>query len=150
MGRLLSCVDDSDRATQIARYSAELAERLGLDLVLVHVTPSTHAPGVSAAPAGLQRLHEAERSEAEEILARVAGAAGIAPEVERRAELGAPAERIVALCSEVGAELVVLGSRGRGIVKTALLGSISTEVAATAPCPCVIVSGHAAERLAAT
>ncbi len=39
----------------------------------------------------------------------------------------------------VGAELLVIGSRGLGIAKRLLLGSVSTEVAHHAPCPVAIV-----------
>jgi nucleotide-binding universal stress UspA family protein len=150
MGRVLCCVDDSDHARAVARYAAELAGALGHQLVLVHVAVSTHAPGVSAAPAGRRRLHEAELRDATELVDRVVAESELPSDLERRAEIGDPADRILALCEEADAELVVLGSRGRGSLKSALLGSVSTKVAASAPCPCVIVSGHAAERLATT
>lgn len=147
MGRVLCCVDDSDQDRAVARYAGQLAEALGHELVLLHVTPPTHAPGVSAAPAGRQRLREVELQGAEELLARIAHEVGLEPELRRRAEIGDPAERIVEACEDEDAALVVLGSRGRGGLKAALLGSVSTAVAGKAPCPCVIVSGPAAERL---
>jgi nucleotide-binding universal stress UspA family protein len=42
----------------------------------------------------------------------------------------------------VGAELLVVGSRGRGAAKRLLLGSVSSEVAHHAPCPVTIVPSH--------
>jgi nucleotide-binding universal stress UspA family protein len=52
---------------------------------------------------------------------------------------GDPASEIVALAAEVGATLVVVGSRGRkGVVKT-LLGSVSADVARRAPCSVLVV-----------
>ena len=42
-----------------------------------------------------------------------------------------------------GAELLVVGNRGRGAIKEALLGSTSGRVADHAPCPVVIVRAHA-------
>ena len=42
----------------------------------------------------------------------------------------------------VGAELLVIGSRGRGAAKRLLLGSVSSEVAHHASCPVTIVPSH--------
>jgi hypothetical protein len=43
--------------------------------------------------------------------------------------------------------LVVIGSHGRSGIRAALLGSVSSTVAARAPCPCVIVPPTAGGRL---
>jgi nucleotide-binding universal stress UspA family protein len=144
VGPVLCCLDDSDGARHALPVARLLATRLELELVLVHVEPPTEAPGVSAAPAGQQRLREAEMRDAESLLARLAGEAGLDPRVRARTAIGGAAERIVAICEEEGASFVVLGSRGRGGVASALLGSVSSEVAAKAPCPCLIVPPSAA------
>jgi nucleotide-binding universal stress UspA family protein len=107
--------------------------------MLLHVALPTEAPGVSAAPAGQQRLRDDERRDAESLLARIADEEGLDPGVRRRAEVGQAAATILDVCEKEGAELVVLGSRGRGGIKSAVLGSVSSAVAATAPCPCVVV-----------
>jgi nucleotide-binding universal stress UspA family protein len=146
MASVLCCLDDPHTAEAVAHYATRLADALGHQLVLVHVAPSTHAPGVSAAPAGRQRLHEEEHREAVEALERLAARAGVRPDVARRAAIGDPAGKILELCEQEQAELVVLGSHGRRGLRAALLGSVSTAVAARSPCPCVIVSPAAAER----
>lgn len=51
---------------------------------------------------------------------------------------GDPAQLLRACLSD-GASLAVVGSRGRGPTRAALLGSVSSELARTAPCPVVIV-----------
>jgi nucleotide-binding universal stress UspA family protein len=94
---------------------------------------------VSAALAGRERLHEEQRHDAEELLARLARDEGLDDGVRRLTAIGDTRERIVALCTDEGAALVVLGSHGRGGVRSALLGSVSNAVASTAPCPVVIV-----------
>jgi nucleotide-binding universal stress UspA family protein len=139
VGPVICCLDDSDGARRALPYADVLAKRLGLELVLLHVEPSTEAPGVSAAPAGQQRLREEELLDAELLLSRLAAEAGLDPAVRRRTAIGNPAKHIVAVCADEGASLVLLGSRGRGGVASALLGSVSSEVAAKAPCACVIV-----------
>jgi nucleotide-binding universal stress UspA family protein len=139
MGPVIACIDDSGSSRQGIRVASRLATGLGLPLVLLHVAPPTEAPGVSAAAAGQQRLQDEERRDAEALLERMATDEGLGADVERRAAVGQAAATILDVCERAGAELVVLGSRGRGGLKSAVLGSVSSEVAARAPCPCVIV-----------
>lgn len=147
MGPVICCLDDSDSARYALRVGRALATRLGLELMLLHVEPPTEAPGVSAAPAGQERLRDEELHDAESLLERIVQETGLDPEVRRRAAVGNTAQRIVACCADEEASLVVLGSRGRGGVASALLGSVSSEVAAKAPCACVIVPPTAPRRL---
>jgi nucleotide-binding universal stress UspA family protein len=137
-GPVVCCVDGSDESRAAAELAAFLAEQLELGVVLLAVVGAVTQPGVSAAPAGQERLAAAERREAEEALGEVAAAVG-APEASRRVEFGAAAERILSVCKAEDASLVVLGTRGRGRMKTAMLGSVSREVAARAPCPVLVV-----------
>jgi nucleotide-binding universal stress UspA family protein len=146
VGVLICCVDDSEAARAALGVGRNLADRLGHDLMLLNVEPPTEAPGVSAAPAGQERLREAELRDAEELLARLAQEAGLAANVARRAEIGHAADRIVAVCEEVSPELVVIGSHGRRGIRAAVLGSVSSNVAARTPCPCVVVPPGAGRR----
>jgi nucleotide-binding universal stress UspA family protein len=72
--------------------------------------------------------------------ARLAGA-GVAPEV--RLVEGSPAEAIMDAADREGAALLVVGSRGRGRLESALRGSVSQELASRARCPVVIVPSGA-------
>ncbi len=56
-----------------------------------------------------------------------------------RALRGVPGPAIVEACEEVGADLLVAGSRGYGPVMRTLLGSVSTQLAHKAPCPVLVV-----------
>ena len=146
MGPIICCLDDSDGARHALPVAYSLSARLALELVLLHVEPPTEAPGVSAAAAGQQRLQEEEMRDAQSLLAQLAREAGLGPDVRLRSAIGDAAHRIVEVCEEDQAALVVLGSRGRGGVAAALLGSVSSHVAARAPCPCIIVPPTAARR----
>jgi nucleotide-binding universal stress UspA family protein len=139
-------MDDSEGSRDALRIARRLAEVLDLELVLLNVAPPTEAPGVSAAVSGQERLQAEELRDAQQLLDRVALNEGFGPDVRRRAEIGPAADRILAVCCEEQAELVVMGSRGRGGLKAALLGSVSSKVASNAPWPCVIVPPDARER----
>ncbi len=52
---------------------------------------------------------------------------------------GEPAREIIAYAEEVGADFIVVGSRGRGGVKALLLGSTSHAVMHGAPCDVIVV-----------
>jgi nucleotide-binding universal stress UspA family protein len=136
-------VDDSDGSRAALRVASELGQALDAPLLLLHVAPPTEAPGVSAAPAGQERLREAEAADARALGERIARDAGLSDRVEIRAAIGSAAERIVAISREEDAALVVLGSRGHGDLTSAVLGSVSHSVASNAHCPVVIVP-HAA------
>ncbi len=58
---------------------------------------------------------------------------------------GRPATLIVERANEFRAELVVIGSRGRGPLTSMLLGSVSAEVVDHAPCPVLVVRHPVAE-----
>lgn len=138
MGPIVCSVDDSDAAESVVRVAQKLATALEARLVLLHVAPPTTAPGVSAAPAGQKRLHEEETNDARRLLETIASRTG-ASDASLRTAIGSAADRIVEICEEEKAAFVVLGSRGRGDLRSAVLGSVSNRVASRAPCPVVIV-----------
>lgn len=136
---IVCCVDDSAEARGAARVAGALAARLDARVVLLHVTARTTAPGVSTAPRGRERLAESERQAGAAVLADVVRDAGLPDSTELRVEIGDPAGRARAVAEEAGAVLLVVGSHGRGGVKRALLGSVSSSLAGNAPCPVVVV-----------
>jgi nucleotide-binding universal stress UspA family protein len=85
-----------------------------------------------------------EQRDAEELLDEVATSERLGKAVERRVTFGDPAEQLAALAADEQAELVVVTSRGRHGLRSALLGSVSSKLAATAPCPVVVVPARLA------
>ena len=59
--------------------------------------------------------------------------------VEVHARIGRPDAEIVGLADELGAGLIVLGSRGLGPLRRALMGSVSDSVVRHAHCPVLVV-----------
>jgi nucleotide-binding universal stress UspA family protein len=60
---------------------------------------------------------------------------------------GAPAKAVVADARDFGADLIVVGSRGRDALTTTLLGSVSTEIAKHAPCSTLVVRVESLRRV---
>lgn len=153
-GRRIVCgVDGSAHARRAATAAVGLADHLGARLTILHVTPTLTVHPVDsvradADPSAYPRSAELARAEAEDAFA------SLSPEVtwkeaDREARLGQPAS-VPELAAELGAELIVVGCRGRGAWRGALLGSVSAEVVRLAQCPVVIVpEGAVAERLTA-
>ena len=83
-----------------------------------------------------QQEQEGERLVAEVVDALGTAAAG----AETRVLRGNAGPTLCDLAAELDADAVVLGSRGRGGIKRALLGSVSDHVVRHAPCP-VVVTG---------
>ena len=60
-------------------------------------------------------------------------------QADRRVVVGHAAERLADLADEEEAEMIVVGSRGRGAFKAAFLGSVSTSLIGVARCPVLVV-----------
>ncbi|HEU4750637.1 MAG TPA: universal stress protein, partial [Acidimicrobiia bacterium] len=54
-------------------------------------------------------------------------------------ELGDPTSAILALCEREGADLLIVGRRGAGVVERMVIGSVADRLAHHARCPLLIV-----------
>lgn len=152
MSRSIVCgVDGSPDSQAALTVAAQFADRLGSTLILAHVAEPAYVAYAAAYPLGgtAGPLTVAEETESKEedsarLLGRVAVAAGL-PDAERRTAIGHPAERLAELADEENAELIVVGSRGRGALKSAFLGSVSYSLVGIARCPVLIVPPGASE-----
>jgi nucleotide-binding universal stress UspA family protein len=61
--------------------------------------------------------------------------------------VGRPASAIVEVAERTFADLIVVGSRGRGVISSMLLGSVSAEVVDHAPCPVLVARRPTASRV---
>jgi nucleotide-binding universal stress UspA family protein len=135
--RVVVGVDGSDTSTAAVRWAAAEAQSRGCGLTLV----ASIAPPVSAAGFGpayppaldlLETLREQAQAMLDDVKATITGV-----DVMTRIEVGSPSGVLVEASEH--ADLVVLGSRGRGGFKGLLLGSVGAQVASHALCPTVIL-----------
>ncbi len=121
--------DGSEPAQRALSVAAELARRSGdVDVGVVHVLAPPGEQGVD---------HEAEQDALLAEARKLVGERGRSAATLRRR--GNPARELIDAARKIEADLVVLGSRGRGALSSAVLGSVSSEVAAAAGCPVVVV-----------
>ena len=136
--RILVAVDGSEHGLQAARTAAALTRALGARLTVLTVYhPPSSALGEPNYSLALGEALEHARVIIDRARDAVRESGGPEPEVEWLG--GSPAETIVAATRDGAYDLVVIGNRGRGAVQAALLGSVSTAVAAHAPRPVLVV-----------
>jgi nucleotide-binding universal stress UspA family protein len=142
--RIMVATDGSEAATLAVEAASEIADGTGSELYLVHVWPDLPPVG-RIGPTGpiaddFVREHQQEAEEFSRRQAWRAESAG-ATVAEKHLRVRRPAEEIAALADEVGADLVVLGSRQMGTLKRLVLGSTPQEVVRKAARPVLVVRG---------
>jgi nucleotide-binding universal stress UspA family protein len=145
--RILVAANDSNTARRAIDAGVELAANENAELVFAHVVSviefAPESNGDDTPPARVPRAEDdAVLSEA---LALAAGR-GISATAELL--VGYPSKQIVRLARGIDADLIVVGSRGLGAVKGAVLGSTSREVVAKADRPVMVVRKTGALELA--
>ncbi|HEY3945298.1 MAG TPA: universal stress protein [Solirubrobacteraceae bacterium] len=136
-GPIVCGVDDSTAARDAAVAASALSARASLPLLFVHVAPDY---GRRAHP-DTERKRQLGGSVANgiELLDRVTGDVARGRGAIRRVPLGDPASQLVTVAESVDAEMVVIGSRGRGPLTAVLLGSVSRELLARSRRPVLVV-----------
>jgi nucleotide-binding universal stress UspA family protein len=141
--KILLATDGSAEAESAAQVAAELADKTGSELhvVYVEVVPYFAQYGAGTLVGQDRELYEKIEEEAQETLRKLTWQVKVAggAVAEDHLRMGAPGEEIVGLAEAIGAGLIVMGSRGRGGMKRALMGSVSDSVVRYAPCPVLVV-----------
>ena len=139
--RILVPTDFSAGSETAWRAAQRLAGALGAELVLLHVLVET--PLFFEGPFTGERVREvyaSARAWVQEQLDKWAADARATGQTVRAAlRTGVPYQEIVAAARDEGADLVVLGTHGRGGLDRALLGSVADRVIRTAPCPVMTI-----------
>lgn len=141
--KILLATDGSKDAELATKAAVELANTTRSELHVVYVgefASSPHSYPVGELRQMIERVTHRTRSVLGERIALIAAAGGgVSGEHVR---VGQPAEEIVDLAEEIGAGLIVMGSRGLGGVRRALTGSVSDSVVRHAHCPVLVVRGR--------
>jgi nucleotide-binding universal stress UspA family protein len=141
---ILVAVDGSQTAIAALEEAIELARRDGAWLVLLSVAapPRWSFTGPPYAPYPSEQ--ELERG-ASDVVERAAALVPADVPLATVVRVGSPAAEIVRRAEEGGHDLIVMGSRGHGLLGTLLLGSVSSRVIRRSSVP-VLVARRRRER----
>ena len=143
MKRIVIAYDGSDGGREALEQGLQLARRARAAATVVYVR---HAPLPIVGDPFYERALSKELHRGRDVLTEArlyAAAYAIVPETELLE--GDPAEQILELARARGADLIVVGSRGRGAIAEALLGSVSQTIVHAADRP-VLVARRRARR----
>jgi nucleotide-binding universal stress UspA family protein len=147
--KVLLATDGSEEAQLAARTAADLQQKTGSELHIIHVfgiapvgTPvyleALDLQGEALEEEAEEQISEQQAREVLEVeVGKVRSAGGTL--VEAHLIEGRIAPAIVGLAEQIGAGLIVMGSRGYGGIRRALMGSVSDAVVRHAHCPVLVV-----------
>jgi nucleotide-binding universal stress UspA family protein len=136
---IILATDGSEEAQLAATTAADLANSTGSELHVVHVgeTPLTYHPERHAYPVEYEEHENEARRLLEAQVERIKEAGATVAQAHLR--MGRADEEIVDVAQSMGAGMIVMGSRGQGRLRRALVGSVSESVVRHAHCPVTIV-----------
>jgi nucleotide-binding universal stress UspA family protein len=129
--RILVPVDFSSCSSAALEWAADLAERMGASVDLLHVWDGLYHRALEAEP--LAMFAHSELAKEMEVLLTNLESRGI--EAHGRLEQGSPREAIVRCASEWDYDLIIMGTHGRTGLAHFILGSVAENVVRRAPCP---------------
>lgn len=153
---ILIATDGSARAEKASDYAVSLAKSTGGTLHVVSVVDEdkprsagevdpdfyeeiADSPNIDSEEQELRRK-KPEMSFANRIVQK---AADEGVESSMIVKVGSPAEEIVKTAIELGSEVIVIGSHGRGVVGAALMGSVASGVIHKGEIPVLVIPVHA-------
>jgi|SRR5215210_89981 len=134
--RILLPTDGSDDAVRAAEAASDLAQKSGAELHVVHVWHDVRGFAHDFVKRELKRQGQEILDEQVE---RIKASGGDVAKAYLRK--GRTSGEVIALCEEIDAGLLVLGSRGLGTVQRILMGSQSEEIVHHARVPVLVLTG---------
>lgn len=135
--KLLVAVDGSDHSVKAANLAENLARMSGGTVQVI--TAYEEIPGYPGEPNRSQVIAQ-RTGEAQKIIDKATEEIGdMTGSCEAEILSGDPAETILHVIEENDIDLGIIGNRGRGGIRSLLLGSQSHKVVSIAPCPALLV-----------
>ncbi|RXE55725.1 universal stress protein UspA [Methanoculleus taiwanensis] len=137
---ILLATDGSENARRATEAAVTLAGELSHQVTVVVVHVATSPPSQSRLVRANFDVHALLEEDARQVVRGTLDrleAAGVSSTL--KVALGEPVTEILAVAKKENADLIVIGSRGLGAIRGAVMGSVSQKIAQTADCPVMIV-----------
>lgn len=138
--KILMAHDGSEHADKALERAAGIATKFGASVSVIMVATGFPAPSEEFSTEVQEAVEQSILKNSELVLSRAIewlSSNGI--EAKSILEQGRPQDRILATAESMGADMIVIGSRGRHGVAKFFLGSVSSKVAEHATCDVLIV-----------
>ena len=138
--RILVPIDFSEHSQHALDRAVELARTFDAELHLLHcyaIGPGAFTLYGVAIPESFE--HEFRAAAAKQLAEWGGKARAAGCRVQEHLSARMPAEEIAAIARDVGADLIVIGTRGLSGIKHVLLGSVAERTIRIAPCPVLTV-----------
>ena len=136
MKKILVPVDGSESSERALTRAIEIASAMNASLAFLFVANVNQLAVNSCLSA---ELLEAANKAGDVVLAHAEEGTLEGVETERILETGSPAPTIADIAEDKDVDLIVMGSRGLGLVKGMLLGSVSQYIVENAKCAVMVV-----------
>ena len=145
--KILCATDFSELSACALDYAVYLARRCEAELLCLHVVDDSYqywlSMEIAAVPAGppVEELVAAAEEQLRKLLAEHVGGE---MQAAVRVLTGRPFVEIIRCARDEQADLIVMGTHGRGGLRQVLMGSVAEKVARKSPCPVLTVRdpGH--------
>ncbi len=152
--KILYATDLSEHARHALSYAASIANRFGASLVIVHVLEdvSEYQDSLVINILGPEKWKQLRAENEKKVIAMITDKVknfceGVSNEMpscpfiidDVLVKIGNPVDEILKTADRIGADLVVLGARGHGLIADALMGSVSRRVVRRCKRPVLVV-----------
>jgi nucleotide-binding universal stress UspA family protein len=141
--KILIATDGSETSLRAAEMAVGIAKTSSASLTAVYVMDVqrlAQLPGYAAMPGLKENLMQLMIKEGSDVMAEIedmARDAGVA--YEKEVAEGDPGEELLKLCSDLGFDLIVMGTIGKSGLKRFLLGSVAEKVVRHSHVPVLVV-----------
>jgi nucleotide-binding universal stress UspA family protein len=137
--RILVATDGSEEATLAAKTAAELAHRTYSELHIMSVANAYSSSDDAHKAGSVENFWQRAQDVLDDQVNEVEQSGREVARTHVRVSQRHPSDEIVRVAEEIGTDLIIMGSRGLGGIRRALIGSISDSVVRYAHCPVLVV-----------
>jgi nucleotide-binding universal stress UspA family protein len=136
--KILLPVDGSDYMKREVELACEFSKIFGADVTIFHVIAMPMSSEVGGILNASKELEEAGNAILEEAR-QIAEGCGIKPKLELDFSVGNPGMRIIRKAEAEGANLIIIGAKGKNRFREILMGSVANTVVNNSKCLVLIV-----------